>query len=153
MLESPMTRQKKKTHHPTIPTVNIYLVAQHNKREVFRIRGTCLNIKHKPSLPVAPLKVFIIGWPIGQNYLNQKLFPPVVKIIKRFHYVHIIHKNTAICATVESHTKTLKPFLPSSVPNLYTLIRRVKLTSNNLRQFPHLLAKWRIKAPHDIYRQ
>jgi len=50
--KSQMTRKKhvneKKTHHPAIPTINIYLVPQHNKWEVFRVRRAGLNIKHKP---------------------------------------------------------------------------------------------------------
>lgn len=39
------SNEEKKTYHPTIPTINIYFVPQHNKWKVFRIRWTSLNIK------------------------------------------------------------------------------------------------------------
>jgi len=56
---------------------------------------------------------------IKQNYLNQKFFSPMVKVFKRFHDIYIINKDAAISTPVESHTKTLKPLLTSSIPNLW----------------------------------
>lgn len=50
--------------------------------------------------------------------LNQKLIPPVVKIVKWFHNIDIIDKNTAICTTVEGNPKTLKSLLACCIPNL-----------------------------------
>lgn len=55
---------------------------------------------------------------IKQNYLNEKFFSPMVKVFKRFHDVHVINKDATISTSVESHTKTLKPLLTSSIPNL-----------------------------------
>lgn len=51
-------------------------------------------------------------------YLNKELFPPIVEVVKRFHRIHIIDKNTAISTTIESNTKALKSFLTSCVPDL-----------------------------------
>lgn len=57
----------KTTHHPAIPTINIYLVPQHNKWEVFRVRRTGLNIKYTkhnyPSHFSWTLELY--GLPIG----------------------------------------------------------------------------------------
>lgn len=50
--------------------------------------------------------------------LLEKLFMPVVKVIKRSHYIDIIDLNTAICPSVKRNSKTLKSLLPSRVPNL-----------------------------------
>ena len=52
-------------------------------------------------------------------YLNQELFPPVIKILERFHNIDIVHKNTTVSSSVERNSQALEPFLPSSIPNLY----------------------------------
>lgn len=59
--------------------------------------------------------------------LNKKFFSPVVEIVKGFHYIYIINKDTAVCTTVESHTKTLKPLLTSSIPNLHAWWKQLNL--------------------------
>ena len=41
---------------------------------------------------------------IQMENLNKEFFSPVVKIVKRFHWINIIYKNTAISTTVESNT-------------------------------------------------
>jgi len=40
----------------------------------------------------------------AQAYLNQKFLPPVVKVVKWFHWINIIYKNTAISPTIESNS-------------------------------------------------
>jgi hypothetical protein len=56
---------------------------------------------------------------LANNHLNQKLFSPIIKILKWLHDIHIMHKNTTVCTTVESHSKTLKPLLSCSIPYLH----------------------------------
>ena len=51
--------------------------------------------------------------------LNQELFPPVIKILKRFHNIDIVYKNTTISSSVKGNSQTLEPFLPSRIPYLY----------------------------------
>lgn len=51
-------------------------------------------------------------------YLNKEFFPPVVKVVKWFHWINIIHKNTAISTPIESNTKALESLLPSCIPDL-----------------------------------
>jgi hypothetical protein len=36
--------------------------------------------------------------------LNQKFLPPVVKVVKWFHWVNIVYKNTTISTTIESNS-------------------------------------------------
>nr|AFK40010.1 unknown [Lotus japonicus] len=42
----------------------------------------------------------------------------MVEVVKRFHDIYIINKDTAVRTPIESHTKRRKPFLTSSIPNL-----------------------------------
>jgi hypothetical protein len=51
-------------------------------------------------------------------YLNEELIPPVVKVLKRFSGVHIVHKHAAVSATIKSHTEALETLLSRCVPNL-----------------------------------
>ena len=93
------------------------------------------------------IKPYIKGWVqillqiLMIQYLNKEFFPPVVEIIKWFLHIHIIHKDTAICTTVKSNSKALKPFLSGSIPDLqeqkFNYIFRPQLTLNNI----HILCK------------
>lgn len=68
-------------------------------------------------------KIKIVGKSKTKN-LFKKLLMPVVKSVKRSHYINIIDQNTAICPSVECDSKTLKSFLPSCVPYLHVTFRR-----------------------------
>ncbi|EDK99238.1 mCG1036659, partial [Mus musculus] len=69
----------------------VNLVSQHNKREVLGIPGAGLD---------------------------EKLVSPAVEGFESVGGSHIKHQNTAICTSVEGHTKRLEPFLTGCVPDL-----------------------------------
>jgi hypothetical protein len=52
--------------------------------------------------------------------LFQKLFSPVFQMIQRMRIGHVVHQQTGIGTTIESHTQTLKSFLSGRVPDLQT---------------------------------
>lgn len=69
----------------------VNLVSQHNKREVLGIPGAGLD---------------------------EKLISPAVEGFESVGGSHIKHQNTAICTSVEGHTKRLEPFLTGCIPDL-----------------------------------
>lgn len=75
------------------------------------------------SIKITTTFVIVVEIIYGEDYrnkscLNQKFLPPIVEIVKRFHGINVIHKNTAIGTTIESNTKALESFLTSCIPDL-----------------------------------
>lgn len=77
------------------------------------------------------------------TYLDQKLFPPVIEILKWFGGVDIIDKYTAVSTTVKSYSKALEPFLTSSVP--YLLKKTQDISSYGQKQRKQQKSTWGIQ--------
>ena len=50
--------------------------------------------------------------------LDEEFIPPTIQSLKTLRVVHIVHENAAIGSTIKRHSKRLKSFLTSRIPNL-----------------------------------
>lgn len=74
-----------------LSVLQVDLVAQNHKREVFGVSGTGLD---------------------------QELVAPGVECFESVGCSHVKHQDAAVGAAIESYTERLEPLLPSCVPNL-----------------------------------
>lgn len=53
--------------------------------------------------------------------LDEELVAPAVECLEGFRAVHVVYKDAAVGATVESNAERLEPFLASGVPQLFDM--------------------------------
>jgi hypothetical protein len=85
--------------------------------------------------------------------LDKEFIAPTVKSLKRFRTVHIVHENTAICASVESDAKRLEALLTRSIPQLGELGLSDKKDKLQRAQRNHHLHSDQSIIDHDFLRQ
>lgn len=119
---------KLRKYHSVVSPIHINFVSYDYEREILWIWWTCLH-KVWSSFQFQGCQVCrrLLGkWKRSKSHsdfslkknLDKELLPPIVKIVKWLHYVNIIHKNTAVSTSIESHSQTLESFLTSCIPNL-----------------------------------
>jgi hypothetical protein len=65
------------------------------------------------------------GFFITSSNLHQKSIPPFFEVLEGCDYINIVHKYTTIRASIKSRSKAMKSFLPSCIPNLIEIYRKI----------------------------
>lgn len=64
-----------------------------------------------------------------QENLFKKVLKPIMKCLKCFVNINIVHKDATICSSIERDAEALKPFLPSRIPNLSKYVYIINQTN------------------------